>query len=195
MIPLKTAQGQEELTQRRHGLGQRHRTVLLLVDGRRNLEKVLHMAQQAGATRAHFEELVALGLVALPGIAVQPAPQAVPDGEVDIALHTGLTLPPADEAAAVAVTHDAQLEAARELLVQALRAEAPVTGALTAKKVKRAQGRGELADLLAEVHAKLGKPRKQPEAAAIIRRARDLLGSTGGDDDLPFADSYPQPAV
>src|SRR5262245_24985190 len=65
-IPVKTALGQEELKSRTHRLGQRHRTVLLLVDGRRPLSEVLSLAQQAGSATSHFEDLVRLGLVDMP---------------------------------------------------------------------------------------------------------------------------------
>jgi hypothetical protein len=71
-IPVKTALGQEELKSRTHRLSQRHRTVLLLVDGRRPLSEVLSLAQQAGAATSHFEELVRLGLVDVP---TEPEPQ------------------------------------------------------------------------------------------------------------------------
>jgi hypothetical protein len=70
-IPTKTALGHEELRHRVHRLSQRHRTVLLLVDGVRSLAEVLGMAQKAGASTQHFEELLRLGLVELP---VPPAP-------------------------------------------------------------------------------------------------------------------------
>ncbi|HUG21609.1 hypothetical protein [Piscinibacter sp.] len=69
-IPIKTSDGQAELNNRQRRLSQRHRTVLFLVDGRRNEEQVRVMAQQAGATDSCFAELVDMGLIALP----QPAP-------------------------------------------------------------------------------------------------------------------------
>lgn len=64
--PAKTPAGQDELRHRTRGLGQRYRTVLLLVDGRRPLGDVLAMANKAGAQTSHFEELVRLGLVEIP---------------------------------------------------------------------------------------------------------------------------------
>jgi hypothetical protein len=64
--PRKTALGLDELRHRTRGLGQRHRTVLLLVDGQRSLDTLLDMADLAGARPSHFDELVQLGLVALP---------------------------------------------------------------------------------------------------------------------------------
>jgi len=75
-IPTKTTLGQEELRSRAQRLGQRHRTVLLLIDGRRELAEVLHLAHQAGAATSHFEDLVKLGLVDLPE---PPAPPPAPE--------------------------------------------------------------------------------------------------------------------
>lgn len=76
-IPTKTALGHEELRHRVHRLSQRHRTVLLLVDGVRSLAEVLGMAQKAGASTQHFEELLRLGLVELPAPLAPPHPSVV----------------------------------------------------------------------------------------------------------------------
>ena len=75
VVPTKTALGLDELRHRTHRLSQRHRTVLLLVDGRRSLGEVLGLANQAGAAISHFEELVRLGLVDVP---VEPPPPEAP---------------------------------------------------------------------------------------------------------------------
>ena len=68
--PAKTQLGLDELRGRARTLGQRHRTVLLLVDGRRALSEVLSLAQQAGAQTSHFEDLVRMGMVELPREAI-----------------------------------------------------------------------------------------------------------------------------
>lgn len=65
-IPTKTPLGQEALRRRTGELGQRHRTILFLIDGRRTLAEVLGLAHQAGAATTHFEDLVRLGYVQLP---------------------------------------------------------------------------------------------------------------------------------
>ncbi len=70
--PAKTQLGLDELRGRARTLGQRHRTVLLLVDGRRALSEVLSLAQQAGAQTSHFEDLVRMGMVELPREAIAP---------------------------------------------------------------------------------------------------------------------------
>ncbi|HEX6705966.1 MAG TPA: hypothetical protein VF169_14475 [Albitalea sp.] len=103
-IPTKTALGNEELRSRKQRLGQRHRTILFLVDGRRTLAEVLSLAQQAGANTSHFEELVRLGLVEVPQ-PPPPPPEPEPEAEaapavtsVELDLPTladALELPPA----------------------------------------------------------------------------------------------------
>lgn len=77
-VPTKTSRGHDELRTRTQRLGQRHRTVLFLVDGRRTLAEVLSLAHQAGAQTVHFEELVRLGLVEIP--AEQEASEAIDSG-------------------------------------------------------------------------------------------------------------------
>jgi hypothetical protein len=77
-VPTKTSRGHDELRTRTQRLGQRHRTVLFLVDGRRTLAEVLSLAHQAGAQTGHFEELVRLGLVELP--AEHEAAEAIDSG-------------------------------------------------------------------------------------------------------------------
>ena len=78
--PVKTALGHEELRRRSTAIGQRHRTVLFLIDGRRPLSEVLSLSLQAGALTSHFEELVRLGLVELPAEAMATdLAEAAPD--------------------------------------------------------------------------------------------------------------------
>lgn len=61
--PFKTALGQEELRQRTRKLSQRHRTVLLLVDGKRGRREVLALAEKAGVAASFYAELVELGMI------------------------------------------------------------------------------------------------------------------------------------
>ena len=71
-IPVKTPQGQAELTTRQRRLSQRHRTVLFLVDGKRSAGEVTGMALQAGVPQSCFSDLVDMGLIMLaePSIAL-----------------------------------------------------------------------------------------------------------------------------
>jgi hypothetical protein len=73
-IPFKTPLGNDELRLRTHKLGQRHRTILFLIDGRRPLAEVLSLGQQAGAATQYFEDLLRLGMVELPPDPTPPPP-------------------------------------------------------------------------------------------------------------------------
>jgi hypothetical protein len=230
-IPVKTPDGQAELSQRRRRLSQRHRTVLLLVDGRRTEQQVRSLAQQAGAGDSCFAQLLDLGLIAMPS---PSAPAEAPTPTVPIAppppvdpppLHVDIPLddippplPPASAAAARSsaqfedvvesvlpaarslhpesvsgdstlghsvprdfdllesgVTHDGPLEEARDILLQAVRREAPLTGSLTMLKLRRAQTRQQLAELIDEVETRIVKPYRSLAAQQVLRRARHLL--------------------
>lgn len=101
VIPTKTDLGHEEQRHRAGGLGQRHRTILFLIDGRRPLSEVLSLAQQAGASTTHFEDLVRLGYVQMPPEEAPPpampiaAPLAEAAAVADVAelTHVELTVP------------------------------------------------------------------------------------------------------
>lgn len=75
-LPVKTERGVEEIRRRSRTLSQRQRTVLLLIDGRRSVSEIRHVAAQVGASDTCFDELLDLGLVSLPE--PEPAPVAEP---------------------------------------------------------------------------------------------------------------------
>jgi hypothetical protein len=91
-IPTKTPLGVDELRHRTRRLGQRHRTILLLIDGLRPLSEVLSLAQKAGATTSHFEDLMKLGLVELPVLAAAPESEVVLPAETPEAEVTSVEL-------------------------------------------------------------------------------------------------------
>ena len=206
-LPVKTTEGQAELSSRRRGLSQRYRTLLLLVDGRRSVVQVQSLAAQAGVPVSCFDELLVLGLIELrePLLRPAPSPNLPAPFTVDLLLDSlasgaDSVLPasqtmapesvlgelPAPDSAwrdAVAPGGDAALEEARELLLRAVRAEAPVAGTLTLLKLRRARNRAELAQLLGEVEARISKPYKALVAAQTLARARQLLAAAGSGGD------------
>lgn len=209
-VPVKTPEGQAELSHRTLRLSQRHRTALLLVDGRRSLVEVQVLAQQAGVPQSCVDELMRLGLIVMsqPTVAL-PRPTAVAPArplEVDLVLDVSAvvveaaddselpasrTLQPESvftdskqgEFAAVdsrltrraSTGPDEALEEARDILLRAVRAEAPVTGSLTLLRLRRAASRADLEDLLDEVEARISKPQRSLAAGQTLRRVRQLL--------------------
>jgi hypothetical protein len=92
MVPIKTPEGQAELVARQRSVSQRHRTVLFLVDGKRNVDTVRAMAHAAGVPPACFDDLVEIGLIML----VEPTFSMLIDKPVvgdDAPMHVDLPLP------------------------------------------------------------------------------------------------------
>jgi hypothetical protein len=77
-----------------------------------------------------------------------------------------------DDPAAV----DAPLEEARDILLRAVRNEAPVAGSLTLLRLRRARSRAELELLLDEVETRIRKPHRMLATTQTMRRVRQLLG-------------------
>jgi hypothetical protein len=243
LIPVKTADGHAELASRQRRLSQRHRTVLLLVDGRRTQLQVRALALQAGAADNCFDELLELGMIALQESLTATVPLAVRSvGEQNEPLHIDIPidtdhasakapdtspsrskrnkktpasgaepvaaapavfdetveslLPPARtlqpesvlnesqlfesmfhdfDALDLAGTADTPFEEARTLLMRAVRSKAPLAGSLTMMRLRRARTRGELAELIDEVEARIVKPKRSLAAQQILLRARHLL--------------------
>jgi hypothetical protein len=177
--PQRTASGHAELATRGRHLSQRHRTVLLLVDGRRSEHDIRRLAAQAGAAVQCLDDLVTLGLVTWPG-------SAHADATVTVAAGGDSSLLPSSQSLQGESTWshfeeepgpstDRPFAEARDLLLRAVRQEAPVSGALTLMKLRRAASRDALASLLDEVELRLRKPRRQIIAAQTMRHVRHLL--------------------
>ncbi len=78
-VPVKTPEAVAELSSRQRKLSQRHRTVLLLVDGRRAEDEVRQMAIAAGSPDTAFDELLDLGMISRPApLEPEPAKRAAP---------------------------------------------------------------------------------------------------------------------
>lgn len=185
-VPAKTADGVAELSNRARGLSQRHRTVLLLVDGQRSVSQILTTAQAAGVQATVFDELVSLGMVAVPAIAHIDLPiEAGQSGESSLLPSVRSLLPESGWSTLSGAPPDADidrpLQEARELLMRALRAQAPVSGSLTLMKLRRAVTRDDVEALLDEVEQRLRKPHRMIIAAQTMRHVRHLLGLPGPD--------------
>ncbi len=80
-VPIKTPEAVAELSSRQRKLSQRHRTVLLLVDGRRPEDEVRQLAVAAGSPDTAFDELLDLGMISRPApLEPEPAKRAAPVG-------------------------------------------------------------------------------------------------------------------
>ncbi len=185
VVPQRTAAGHAALTRRTRELTPRQRTALFMVDGKRSVDIVLALASQAGAKASDFSDLVTLGLVETPGLAVAAVladSSVLPSSQ---SLHGDSSWSQLPEDETVLHTTDGPLIEARALLVRAVRSAAPLAGAFTLRRLKRASTRAELEALLDEVEQRLRKPHRRVIAAQTLRHVRHLL-------TLP-ATTYPAP--
>jgi integrase len=181
-IPAKTPDGVAELANRARGLSQRHRTMLLLVDGRRSTAQILSTAQAAGVQTSVFDELVTLGMVATADAEHIDVPleAAASTSESSLLPSVRSLLPESSGWSTLSGALndggvDRPLQEARELLMRALRAQAPVSGSLTLMKLKRALTRDDVEALLDEIEQRLRKPHRMIIAAQTMRHVRHLL--------------------
>ena len=206
LVPIKTPQGQAELTTRQRSVSQRHRTVLFLIDGKRTAAEVRDMAAKAGVPEGCFGELIELGMVLL----IEPTfSQSVDGSATPGPLHVDLPLPGPDSMLPASrslfpesATGDSTLGAvssaqawlnadsagfdtseddpvflqARLLMVRAVLDKAPIAGALTLLKLRRARNRADLAELLDEVEGRISRPHRSLAAMHTMRRVRQMLG-------------------
>ena len=208
IIPIKTPAGLAEMSNRQRRISQRHRTMLLLVDGKRTEAQVRALSAQAGVPGICFDELMGLGLIAAPQPAAKAGGAPVPaaNGAVhapspmeansgfgdDSELPASRTLPPESIFSDTGLGHpdpsswlptepdenttgDDVLERAREMLLRAVRVEAPVAGSLTIFRLRRARTRAELEQLIDEVAMRIGKPPHSLVAEQTLRRVRNVL--------------------
>ena len=202
--PIKTPDGQAELATRARQLSQRHRTVLLLVNGRRSEDQVKRLAEQAGVPPSCYDDLLQMGLIVVPQptMSIEAAPYpTLPSSQVDLALPDldAAPLAPSGPLAPASTLNgdlggydpwamvqtdysdlgdlDGALEQARDLLIRAVRADAPVAGSLTLMRLRRARDREDLLALLDEVEQRLSRPQRELETARLMRRVRRLIGA------------------
>jgi hypothetical protein len=183
-IPVKTTEGVDELTHRSRGLSQRHRTVLLLVDGRRTRAQIVSTARAAGVQDTAFDDLLSMGMVSVSASAHIELPLDAPGGGDSSLLPSVRSLLPESEWSTLSSTPaatevDRPLVEARELLMRALRAQAPMSGSLTLMKLRRALTRDDVEALLDEVEQRLRKPHRMIIAAQTMRHVRHLLTLPG----------------
>jgi len=128
LIPIKTPEGQAELNARQRRVSQRHRTVLFLIDGKRNADEVRTMAAKAGVPESCFGELVELGMIMLSEATFSlllDEPVAVPG-----TMHVDVPLPGPDSVSAVS---DSVLPPSRSLFPESVSTDSALGGVSTAQ--------------------------------------------------------------
>jgi len=129
LIPIKTPEGQAELSARQRRVSQRHRTVLFLVDGKRSTEEVRAMAQKAGVPDSCLSELIGLGMIMLS----EPTFSLLIDDPTPAArmLHVDVPLPGPDSV--IAAGPDSMLPPSRSLFPESASTDSTLGSVSTAQ--------------------------------------------------------------
>ncbi len=187
-IPVKTPQGVLEQRKRSSaGLGQRHRTLLFLIDGRRSIGEVLSLAQQAGAGAQHFEDLVRLGHVQLPVVPEPSPPVAAPDPDDNVVGELVVEVPPAAPPPAPEATPEPVPAAASKPASAPTKATAPAAAPAPAIAPAPASPRPEPPVLADAVVPRVSRERLQPARKPAARTRAPVLAPATREDDKTLA--------
>lgn len=159
LVYRKTPSGRAEIGTRRHKLASSLRSLLLLVDGQRDVGQLRHVATTLHAPPDAIDKLVELGL-----ITSAASEQAGPES-TEIA--AGAPPGPSDAALRYMTLSGLMSEGVREYL--------GLRGFMTQLKIERGSNEGELLALLPEVTSAIAKARNVEFAREWERLVRSSL--------------------
>lgn len=174
-IPVKTAAGRQEIEQRTLRLGQRHRTVLIAINGERKLDAVRRQFEAFGDVTALIGELAEAGLIEFLGPPANdvraPAVTAVPAAVAPAA-------PAAPAPAAAAPAEAAVLSAlpqARQFMNDMVVRHLGLRAFLLSLKLEKCASANELRELLPELRRQLRKSLDNAAVNAFHEQAEALI--------------------
>lgn len=155
-VPIKTASGRLEITDRRHKLGSRQRVLLIAINGEHSVREIREQFRSLGDVDSMLGELAVAELIALVGAsaAAQPEP-ANPAGAAEA------EIPP--------------VPLARQFMNESVVANLGLRAFLFTLKIERCYTRQELTDLLPEYRRMLGKSLDAAAVAPFSARAEALI--------------------
>ncbi|CAJ0809353.1 hypothetical protein LMG19083_04912 [Ralstonia psammae] len=168
-IYQKTEKGHDEIRTRAHHLDQRHRAVLLMINGEKTCDDILLQLQPLGMTQAVFDELEHGGYICphVPGATtVKGAPAATP-----------ASAPTATAPAPSAASKEPAAEGYQRLYrfyTETISRYLGLRGYLLEMKVEKASNVAELVALRDTLKAALSKTRGEPDTSNVIAQL-DLL--------------------
>jgi hypothetical protein len=171
----KTAKGKEEIATRKYQLAPRLRTLLVLIDGRRTEEELLHNVAGLGLGASALAELLEHGYIVLAtsyaSLAESSVEQASP---ADVS-----TAAPAAQAPQSAQTAQiAQFQSIYDFYNKTIKNTIGLRGFTLQLKVEKASSVAELRELRHPYIEAVQKARGSETAAALARQLDQLLGIT-----------------
>jgi len=165
-IYQKTEKGQDEIRTRANHLDQRHRAVLLMINGEKTCDDILVQLQPLGMTQAVFDELESDGYIRthVPGAATVKAA-------------------PATSPAPAATSKEPAAEGYQRLYrfyTETISRYLGLRGYLLEMKVEKASNVAELVALRDTLKAALGKTRGEPDTSNVIAQLDLLIDEATG---------------
>lgn len=158
LVYRKTDTGRAEIGTRQHKLAPPLRSLLLLVDGQRDLGQLRHVAATLHAPSDAIDRLLELGLITT----------AANEPNAPVSAQAGVEAGPSDVALRYMTLSGLMSEGVREYL--------GLRGFITQLKIERCSTVDELLALLPDVAAAIGKARNPEFAREWERLARSALG-------------------
>ncbi|MGN6262798.1 MAG: hypothetical protein ACTHNO_18850 [Ralstonia sp.] len=174
-IYQKTEKGQDEIRTRANHLDQRHRAVLLMINGEKTCDDILVQLQPLGMTQAVFDELENAGYIRthVPGAAtVKAAPATASEATAEAASPA----PAANSKEPAAEGYQRLYRFYTETISRYL----GLRGYLLEMKVEKAGNITELVALRDTLKAALSKTRGEPETSNVIAQLDLLIDEATG---------------
>ncbi|WP_296226420.1 hypothetical protein [Ralstonia sp. UBA689] len=172
-IYQKTDKGQEEIRTRANRLDQKHRALLLMVNGEKTCDEILHQLQPLGMTQTVFEELEHGGYIRLhaPGVT---APKSV---QIDASPSQAAPV----EAALASGGHGAEsYQRLYRFYTETISRYLGLRGYLLEMKVEKAGSVADLVALREPLQAALAKARGEPDTSNVIAQLDLLIDKATG---------------
>ena len=174
-IYQKTEKGQDEIRTRANHLDQRHRAVLLMVNGEKTCDDILVQLQPLGMTQAVFDELEGGGYIR-PHLASSTTVKAVSTDEPAPAPASASAVPAVPSKEPAAEGYQRLYRFYTETISRYL----GLRGYLLEMKVEKAGNVAELVALRDTLKAALSKTRGEPETSNLIAQLDLLIDEATG---------------
>jgi len=155
-VPVKTASGRLEITDRRHKLGSRQRVLLIAINGAHNVREIREQFHSLGDIDSMLGELAVAELIALVGASAAAQPD-----KAHAAVAAEAEIPP--------------VPMARQFMNESVVANLGLRAFLFTLKIERCYTKQELTDLLPEYRRMLANALNASAVAAFSARAEALI--------------------
>lgn len=165
LVYQKSAKGSEAIATRRHGLSPKLRSLLILIDGKRDYQELARISNTLGDTEQLLGQLLEEGCIEPVPKAARAAAALAPKVAVPVPIHASASAPVAAPASSISLA-DARRHAVRRLI--------DIVGPNADEICMRIESARSVADFLAAV----------AQAEAMVRQFRGVNSAAGFAADM-----------